>query len=1112
MTNNEMLNRGFRYTLLTLAPFVVCELKAYYGSDWWELGVLDSFTYDQKKDLPTTGSDDELENSLDILRCLQLINWQWKDIFNKKLAKEQRSWINELIDVRHAWAHAGREDFDNEYTWRALDTMTRLLEPIDTTNIEEIRKLARTVLYGSPEGSAQSVVQPEEVQKAIPKNAGIMREAPIKGLKPWREVIQPHPDVAQGRYQKAEFAADLSQVARGEGSPEYRDPVEFFSRTYVTEGMKGLLAEAIKRVSGKDGEPVIQLKTAFGGGKTHSMLALYHLLRGTVPVDKLPNAKAVLEAAQVTTLPKVHVAVVVGTALDPTKARRPPTMPGITINTLWGEIAAQLTESSGKKDLYNFIKKADNKGVSPGSNALRGMFDAVGPCMILIDELVAYAKKLYGVDGLIAGSFDNLITFIQELTEAVRSSKNSVLIASLPESELEIGGEAGQRVLETIEHTLGRMESIWKPVAAHEGFEVVRRRLFSPCSNEGERDAVCNAFSNMYIQNASDFPIETKELEYRNRLISCYPIHPEVFDRLYEDWATLERFQRTRGVLRLMAAVIYDLWIRGDQSLMIMPSSFPLDVQQVRDELSRHLSDSWNAIIERDVDGTKSVPFLKDKEIERFGKHIAARRVARTIFLGSAPSVKQMNLRGIETTRIRLGVIQPGEHIAVFNDALTTLRDSLTYLYSNTNATRFYYDTRPTLQKTAADRATLLNTQDVLDEVENRIRSSQRAESFKGIHIWPSSSLDVPDEKSVRLVVLHPTKIHNQGNEESSALVEAQKILETRGESPRMFKNMLVFAAADSSIKMNLFEEVKMFLAWKSIEEDTEEINLDQTQIKEVQRNLKRHDDTISLRIHEAYSWLFVPGIDVEHDKKTVQWDCLRIGGARESIATRAYRRMVQDEEIIAKWAPPLLMMELNKWFLKEKSFIRVKDLWDMFATHLYLPRLLNFNVLADAIAQGVEGDEYFGLADGISEEGTYYGLKIKKKVESVEDSHYIIRYAEAIAAVKDKTESQIVSTDTEEDFVLSPDESFPADTPASSQSSGPKSFHLSTKLDTPRYIREIGKINEEILNHLLSIDGANVEIRLHVEVDFDKEVSLDTIRTVTENCRTLKIDDSGFN
>ena len=139
-------------------------------------------------------------------------------------------------------------------------------------------------------------------------------------------------------------------------------------------------------------------------------------------------------------------------------------------------------------------------------------------------------------------------------------------------------------------------------------------------------------------------------------------------------------------------------------------------------------------------------------------------------------------------------------------------------------------------------------------------------------------------------------------------------------------------------------------------------------------------------------------------------------------------------------------------------------------------------------------------------------GLKIKKKVESVEDSHYIIRHAEAIAAVKDKTESQTVPTDTEEGFVLSPDGSFPADTPASSQSSGPKSFHLSTKLDTTRYIRKIGEINEEILNHLLTIDGAKVEIRLHVEVDFDKEVSTDTIRTVTENCRTLKIDDSGFN
>jgi predicted AAA+ superfamily ATPase len=143
--------------------------------------------------------------------------------------------------------------------------------------------------------------------------------------------------------------------------------------------------------------------------------------------------------------------------------------------------------------------------------------------------------------------------------------------------------------------------------------------------------------------------------------------------------------------------------MKHDASLMIMPASFSLDNPIIRDELSRHLSESWNAVIERDVDGPKSVPYQKDKEHMRFGNCIAARRVARTIMLGSAPSVKQMNVRGIEQARIRLGVIQPGEQISVFNDALSILRNALTYLYSNSEQTRYWYDTRPTLRKTMDD-------------------------------------------------------------------------------------------------------------------------------------------------------------------------------------------------------------------------------------------------------------------------------------------------------------------------------------------------------------------------------------------------------------------------
>ena len=192
--------------------------------------------------------------------------------------------------------------------------------------------------------------------------------------------------------------------------------------------------------------------------------------------------------------------------------------------------------------------------------------------------------------------------------------------------------------------------------------------------------------------NAADFPPEAREAEFQRRLVACYPIHPEIFDRLYEDWSTLERFQRTRGVLRLMAAVIHELWMAGDVAPMILPGSFPLDVSGVRSELTRYLPENWNAIVDGEVDGKNSVPYRLDKENSRFGMSRAARRVARTVFLGSAPSARGQSVRGIEASRVRLGVVQPGETIAGFNDALATLGNSLSYLYASSN--RYWYDTR----------------------------------------------------------------------------------------------------------------------------------------------------------------------------------------------------------------------------------------------------------------------------------------------------------------------------------------------------------------------------------------------------------------------------------
>jgi len=1117
-----MIQQAFCILHPLLAGYIAQELSREYKDGWWQ-EVLMTLS-DQARDLPDGGEFAELVDSLDIANCLRLFDRKWNDVFRRRLSLDYRTWAKELMGVRNKLAHIGGQDFTDDDTWRALDTMSRLCEQIDQEATEEIHALLREARYGSADGSTKVTEAAPAPVPSSKKADGIMSSG-LQGLPSWRDVIEPHPDVAQGRYKNAEFAADLAQVARGEGAFEYRDPVEFFARTYVTEGMTGLLVQGLKRVSGKDGEPVIQLKTAFGGGKTHSMLALYHMMRGRVSIDKIPNIKPVLAAAGLAALPKANVAVLVGTALDPTKARRPQNFPGITINTLWGEMAAQLAESVGDAALYDYVKEADKKGVSPGSEALKNLFDAAAPCLVLMDELVAYAKKLYGSSGLPSGSFDNFITFIQEITEAARASKNSLVVASIPESNIEIGGEAGTTALEAIEHTFGRMESIWKPVTANEGFEVVRRRLFLDCKNPEGRDLVCNRFSQMYNENATDFPMESREVEYRDRMISCYPIHPEVFDRLYNDWATLERFQRTRGVLRLMADVIHELWMGNDASSMIMPGSIPMDVPNVRDELTRHLDEGWNAIVDREVDGKKSIPYQKDQSTPRYGRKLAARRVARTIMLGSAPSSRAQAVRGIEASRVRLGVVQPGESIADFNDALNTLQASLAYLYNNPSGDRFWYDTRPTLRKTVEDRATQIPSADVEFEIERRLHTLRKETPFAGIHICPGSSLDVTDDQAVRLVIMCPEDEYKASNQQNKAIQSAETILNNRGTAPRIYRNMLAFIAPDQELMTPLKQEVRRYLAWLSIKDDSEDLNLDAAQNRETDNNLRRSNDTVELRIKETYCWLLVPYIDRAVDMKTVVWDIIRISGGTDTIVSKAAKKMIQNEALITKWAPALLLMELDSVLWKESDSITVKKLWDYLCTYCYLPRLANYNVLEEAIRSGLNSTEYFAIAAGRNDE-RFIDLKYNQYVGIIANSDYLVKIVVALKQVADTKVAQAkqptstsgswqpVPFDSGDSAYSQSGGTQPAPpTPEQPQPEQPKNthFYMSARLDNTRINRDVQRLVEEVISHLTSVDGCKVEVSLEVNVEAPSGLPQPTVRTVSENCRTLKVNSFGF-
>ncbi len=577
--------------------------------------------------------------------------------------------------------------------------------------------------------------------------------------------MTPHKDVASGRYQQAEFAADLWQVHLGEGTDEYKNPVEFFRRTYLTESLKGMLVGAVRRLNGQGGDPVVQLQTNFGGGKTHSMLALYHLFSG-IGFTELVGIDKVMEEANAKSLPTARRVVLVGNKISP---GNPTTKPdGTVVRTLWGELAWQL----GGKKAFARIQADDEKATSPG-DVLRELFNEYGPSLILIDEWVAYARQLHDQGDLPAGGLETQFTFAQVLTESAKLAKNCLLVISLPASDtsgsphaqandVEVGGQRGREALDRLRNVVGRVESSWRPASAEEGFEIVRRRLFEPMTDPRQftdRDVVARGFADFYRSQHQEFPPECRDSDYEKRIKAAYPIHPEIFDRLYTDWSTLIKFQRTRGVLRLMAAVIHSLWEKGDKTPLILPANISIDDPRVQFELTRYLSDNWVPTIEKDVDGPNSLPLRLDGEVPNLGKFSACRRVARTIYLGSAPTTSAAHL-GLEDRRVKLGCVLPGESPAIFGDALRRLAGAATYLYQD--GPRYWYSTQPTVTKLAEDRAEQLkrDPDKVVNELDQRLRADLRnMGDFSRIHALPQSGQDVPDDLDARLVVLrtdHP--------------------------------------------------------------------------------------------------------------------------------------------------------------------------------------------------------------------------------------------------------------------------------------------------------------------------------------------------------------------
>ncbi len=938
-------------------------------------------------------------------------------------------------------------------------------------------------------------------------------------IKSWREVVTPHKNVLEGTFQESEFAADLNKVANKTASREYQNPELFFERTYITEGMRLMLESVAKRLTGQGGDPVVQLQTAFGGGKTHAMLAVYHMAKGEEPAETLPGLYTILSSMGITDLPSANVAILDGNSLSPSQPRK---RGDITVNTLWGEIAWQI----GGEEGYRMLEQSDRDGTSPGKTILADMFKQFGPVIILLDETVAYVRQFVEGKTYHGGTFGSNLAFLQALTEAAGSVPDAMVIASLPESDLEAGGEQGKKALSQIQHLFHRIEAIWKPVSSEEGFEIVRRRIFKDQIDPESRDSACRAFADMYIKE-DNYPAETKESEYFNRLRSSYPIHPEVFDRLYEDWASMENFQRTRGVLRLMAMIVHRLWVDGNKDLMIMPGSLPIHDNHITSELIRYLPSGWDPVMDRDVDGPKSMTYSIDEKEPRFGVVQAARRVSRTIFLGSAPTTSGQNVRGLNAEHIRLGCTQPEQSSGIFDDALRRLSDKLYYLYSGKD--RYWFDTQTNLRREAEDRMSRFKLDDhLLPEISKRLKNMLKGQPFNGIHVFTPHS-DIPDDTQIRLVVLPPKHSHLWKQKETEAITAASKVLANRGNQPRLNQNRLVFLCADNDGKSTLYEHAKRFLAWKSIVDDKDALNLDQHRLKEANNNQKDYEARLSGSISETYKWVMAP--TQEPGKKggvsKLGWEAKTVTATETNMVPAIANVLIENEMLISQWSPFHLKNELYRWYLKDdRKDYGVLNLWNDFCRYPYLPRLVESSVLQNTIADGIKKNDSFAYASGKSED-RYEGLVFAESGSVYLDEDSLVVDLEVAKQQQEKETKPVEPEEGSEggDYPPPDDgngsggEVSEPDGPTVGPGPGPRPpkkkkicrFHGSVDINPVSASLNFSDITNEIIEHFSSQSETKVSITLEIAAESQEGFSDSIQRTVKENSRTLGFSHAEF-
>jgi hypothetical protein len=708
-------------------------------------------------------------------------------------------------------------------------------------------------------------------------------------MKPFHAIAVPHKDILEGRLTMDVFAADLWEVAKGRGADEYKDPQTFFQKTYLTTGLDNLLAVVEKRLKGQGGDPVIQLQTPFGGGKTHALIAMYHRASSW-------SAKKV---------------VIVGTAL---KAE----------DSLWSLLEKSLTGKPAKL----------TSQVSPGREAIQDLLRTNQPVLILMDELLEYITKAAGVKVGESTLAAQTIAFMQELSEAVSTLDKTCLVVTLPSSFIEHYDATAEKLFQQLQKVSGRIEKIYTPVQENEISRIIRCRLFSSIDDTGARKNVSEFIK--YAEKQEILPSGVQPSEYRDRFIESYPFVPEVIDVLYHRWGSFPTFQRTRGVLRLLSLVVYSL--KTSARPFITLADFDLANGELRMELIKHIGSEFNSIVAADITDVSSGSARVDVSLGKsFQGFRLGTRASSAIFLYSFSGGQE---KGATLGEIKRNATTEGNPSPIVSEAVEQLKNKLFYLQSVNE--KYFFNNQPNLNRILLTVMENIKDEKLVDYERDLLRNSLSRSGVKVID-WEENPADIADSEDIKLVVL------KRDNKESML-----NIIRNKGQTPRVFRNTLLFLYPLDSERSAFTEKIKRKLAYEQIETDRS-LNLTAEQKNDIKNELKKAGADVKDAIRRLYRLISVPTKDGIRD--------LDLGiptyGEGKAIDTEVIDKLRSDGEILAKIAP----LVLKEKYLVANEYVSTEQIYQASLKTPGETRYMGRSVLELSISEGVVSG-LFGLGE----------------------------------------------------------------------------------------------------------------------------------------------------